>query len=100
MWATTPTRWRRVFIMHLHPEWVLPLSQAGEGIENKHKIKAFSQGWMWAERRWRQVTEDTGIGNPCLATAEKGKRYFEYITHQIAETLLELQDLDTGKAYG
>lgn len=86
-------------LMHLHPEWVLPLSQAGEGAEKKHKIKAFSQGWMWAERRWTQVTEDTGIGNPRLATAEKGKRYFEYITHQIAETLLELQDLDMGKAY-
>lgn len=87
-------------LMHLRPEWVLPLSQAGDGIEKKHKIKEFTQGWMWAERRWTQVTDDTGIGNPKLATPEKGKRYFNYITEKIADVLVQLEALDTTNPYG
>lgn len=87
-------------LMHLRPEWVLPLSQAGDGIEKKHKIKEFTQGWMWAERRWTQVTDDTGIGNPKLATPEKGKHYFNYITEKIADVLVQLEALDTTNPYG
>lgn len=33
-------------LMHLRPDLVLPLSEAGEGNEKKHKIKEFTQGWM------------------------------------------------------
>lgn len=86
-------------LMHLRPEWVLPLSQAGDGVEKKHKIKEFTQGWVWAERRWTQVTDDTGIGNPKLATPEKGERYFKYITEKIADVLVQLEALDTTNPY-
>ena len=41
-------------------------------------------------RAWTRVTEDTGIGNPAKATAEKGKRYLEAITDKIADFLVEL----------
>lgn len=86
-------------LMHLRPDLVLPLSEAGEGNEKKHKIKEFTQGWMWAERRWTQVTDDTGIGNPKLATKEKGERFFFYITQKIGNVLVELDLLDTTNPY-
>lgn len=86
-------------MMHLAPELVLPLEEAGEGHENKHKIKAFTEGWVWAERKWSAVTQDTGIGNPKLATAEKGALFFKMITEKIGSVLLELDGLDINNMY-
>ena len=39
-----------------------------EGDGKKFRIKAFNESWAWAERKWTQVTSDTGIGNPSKAT--------------------------------
>lgn len=85
--------------MHLAPELVLPLKDAGMGTERKHKIKAFREGWFWSERRWSQVTEDTGIGDPSESTADKGKAFFETITHKIAEVIIELDKCDVDDMY-
>jgi creatinine amidohydrolase len=41
-------------------------------------------------RHWNRVSEDTGIGNPCLATAEKGRRFAEAVTRKYALLLKEL----------
>ncbi|SCD20533.1 creatininase [Proteiniphilum saccharofermentans] len=86
-------------LLHLRPELVLPLDEAGEGKEKKHKIEALRQGWFWAERRWSQVTEDTGIGDPKASTADKGKRFFETITEKVAAVLLELAQNDINNMY-
>lgn len=86
-------------LLHLRPELVLPLEEAGEGKEKKHKIEALREGWFWAERRWSQVTEDTGIGDPSTSTSEKGKRFFETITQRIADVLLELAKTDIDRMY-
>ncbi len=86
-------------MLHLRPDLVHPLENAGSGNEKKHKIKAFSEGWLWSERKWSQITDDTGVGNPSLATAEKGKIFFEAITARIAEALVELEKLDVNDMY-
>lgn len=86
-------------LMHLAPDLVLPLDEAGEGRENKHKIKAFTEGWVWAERKWSAVSPDTGIGNPKLATAEKGAAFFRMVTEKIGQVLVELDSLDTNNMY-
>ncbi len=67
-------------LLYFTPELVLPLDQAGDGHEKKHRIKAFSEGWVWAERKWSQISADTGTGNPKNATREKGERYFKAVT--------------------
>lgn len=85
--------------MYLRPELVLPLSEAGEGKEKKHKIKEFTEGWMWSERKWSKITADTGVGNPKLATAEKGERYFKFITEKIANVFIQLEKLDVEHPY-
>lgn len=86
-------------MQHVAPERMLPLSEAGSGAARKFKIGAFREGWAWAPRQWRQVTEDTGSGNPAAATAEKGKRYVEAVCGKIADFLLELAKADTSKMY-
>jgi creatinine amidohydrolase len=86
-------------MLHVAPERVRPLSEAGPGKARRWKIAAFREGWAWAPRRWRQVTDDTGVGNPAAATAEKGKRYVEAVTAKIADFLVELARADTSKMY-
>jgi creatinine amidohydrolase len=85
--------------MHLVPDLVLPLSQAGSGKARAYRFKAFEEGWAWAPRRWTQVTNDTGVGSPAQATTEKGRRYFEAVTGKIAEFLVELAQADVNDLY-
>lgn len=86
-------------LLHLKPELVLPLSEAGSGTERKNKIKAFSEEWAWTERLWSQVSEDTGIGNPKKATKEKGEKYFRAVTEKIAQLFIELSQADKDDLY-
>ncbi len=86
-------------MLHLKPEWVLPLSQAGEGVAKKYRFKAMHEGWGWAERRWTKITADTGIGNPAKATAEKGERFFKLLTEKIGEFLFEVATTDRDEFY-
>ena len=55
-------------MMHLRPDLVRPLSEAGAGHERKSKIEAMQEGWLWAERPWSQISADTGVGDPKAAT--------------------------------
>lgn len=86
-------------LLHLRPDLVLPLEEAGDGSARKFKVKALREGWAWAERKWSQVTADTGVGDPSKATAEKGKRYFEDVTQKIGGFLVELAQADTKDIY-
>ncbi len=86
-------------MQHVAPDLVSPLSEAGSGAARKFKISAFREGWAWAPRNWRQVTDDTGSGNPAAATPEKGKRYVEAVIEKLADFLVELAKADTAKLY-
>lgn len=86
-------------LLYLKPDLVLPLLEAGLGAEKKHRIKEFSEGWIWAERRWSKISEDTGVGNPKLATKDKGELFFKMITEKIAKVLIELDQLDLDNQY-
>jgi creatinine amidohydrolase len=86
-------------IMHIAPELVLPLSQAGTGKARVPKFKARKEGWVWFPRAWTKVTEDTGIGNPKKATPEKGAQYLEAITDKIADFFVEFVKTDPDKFY-
>lgn len=86
-------------LLHLVPELVLPLEEAGCGVEKKIKIKGIREGWVWAERKWSEATEDTGIGNPKKATKEKGERYFETITDKLSELFIDVARADLDDLY-
>jgi creatinine amidohydrolase len=86
-------------IQYLFPQLVLPLNEAGSGAEKKPKIAAFKQGWAWAERKWSQVTADTGIGDPSKSTSEKGGIYLDDVTKSLGDFIYELSVIDKSEFY-
>ncbi len=86
-------------LLYLKPELVLPKEEWGDGKERKNKIKAFSEGWVWVERKWSQISEDTGVGNPKAATKEKGEKYFNAVTEKIADLFYEISKADIQNLY-
>ncbi len=77
-------------IMHIRPDLVRPLGEAGPGQAKTIRISGFKEGWATSQRRWTKVTADTGVGDPKLATAAKGEAYLEAITHKLSRFLIEL----------
>lgn len=86
-------------MLHLKPDLVLPLSEAGDGTEKKSKVKGLREGWAWSERRWSEITKDTGVGNPKAATAAKGKAYFASVTDKVAELMMDIANVDVSDLY-
>jgi creatinine amidohydrolase len=86
-------------MQYISPELVLPLNEAGKGDSKKFKIEAFNENWAWAERKWSQVTSDTGIGNPCKASFAKGERCFNEIVNKISRLMIELSEADINNMY-
>jgi creatinine amidohydrolase len=85
-------------IMHLRPDLVV-MSDAGDGTARKFKIAAIREGWAWAERKWSQVTMDTGVGNPKSATAAKGEAYFKAVTEKVSQLFIEVAKSDKNNLY-
>ena len=81
------------------PDWVRPLSEAGEGRERPFKIAALREGRAWTQRDWVRATVDTGVGNPGPASPEKGQRCFEEVSRKIGEFLVELAAADLDDLY-
>lgn len=86
-------------MMHVAPHLVRPLSEAGSGSERRWRMEALREGWAWAPRRWTEISADTGVGNPALATAEKGARYSAQVTRRVSDFLVELAAADLGDLY-
>ncbi|HUX57671.1 MAG TPA: creatininase family protein [Bacteroidales bacterium] len=86
-------------MQYLVPELVLPLHVAGSGASKKFKIKALNEKWAWAERKWSQVTSDTGVGNPHKATSEKGEKCFNEVVKQTGNLMIELSEADINNMY-
>ena len=63
------------------------------------KIKAFAEKWVWAERKWSQISADTGVGNPHAATSEKGEKYFKAVTEKIGDLFVQLAQCDINDMY-
>lgn len=76
-------------MMHYHPELV-NLEEAGEGNYKPFALKTLQEKVAWIPRNWQKVSDDTGIGNPKLATAEKGRRYAEAVAEKYAQLFREL----------
>ena len=79
-------------MMHYHPELV-NLAEAGSGDSRTFALEGLRQKTAWLPRHWTKVTSDTGIGNPLLATAEKGKRFAAAVADRYATLLHDLATL-------
>ena len=86
-------------ILHYFPDLVLPLDEAGEGRLKQSKLKAVREKTAWAPRQWDKVSDDTGVGNPKKSSAEKGKKFIDDVTTQIAAYFVELASCDIHDLY-
>jgi creatinine amidohydrolase len=86
-------------IMHLRPDLVSPLSDAGDGAAKKFRITGIREGWAWAERKWLQVTKDTGVGDPRKASPEKGEKFFKAVTEKVGKFFVEVGKADRNDLY-
>jgi len=86
-------------MMHIMPDLVLPLSDAGEGRARKFRVTGLREGWAWAPRAWTKVTDDTGVGNPRAATAERGEKFLDAVANRISGFLVELAAADPDDMY-
>lgn len=86
-------------VMHLRPDLVRPLAEAGDGAERPFRVAALREGWAWAPRDWRLMTADTGVGDPAAATPDKGAAFFEAVTVRLASFLVELAAMDPADPY-
>ncbi len=86
-------------MLHMRPDLVLPKEQWGKGKSRVPKLESFASGLAWTERRWPDVTDDTGIGNPERATREKGEAFFTHVTHALAKLFIDLSRQDVSDFY-
>ncbi len=86
-------------MLYYFPELVLPLGKAGSGKAKKFSIDALNRKKAWTPRNWTNVTEDTGIGNPEKATAEKGKKFLDAVISEMADFLIDLGKHDIADLY-
>ncbi len=72
-------------IMHVAPNLVVTDRESwGDGHAKPSVFDGVRGGWAWLPRRWTQVTEDTGVGNPVAATAEKGETFVAQAVKRIS----------------
>jgi len=83
-------------MMHYHPDLVR-LEEAGEGRAKSFAIDALREGKVWIPRHWTLVTDDTGIGNPALSTAEKGRRFADACADGFAKFLKDFAQIKNQK---
>lgn len=86
-------------MLSIAPDLVLPLGEAGPGKARQFAVQGLREGWAWAPRRWTQVTEDTGVGNPAAASAAKGAEFLRAVSERLAGFLTELAAADADSFY-
>ena len=86
-------------IMHYFPHLVRPLDEAGDGNAKTSKLKGVVNKTAWIPRQWKKVSEDTGVGNPKKASAEKGEKYLDDLTAKIGDFFVEMAASDLKDLY-
>ncbi len=76
-------------MMYYHPE-LANLDEAGKGDYKTFALKSLREKAAWIPRNWQKVSKDTGIGNPALSTAEKGKKFAADTANKYAELFADL----------
>jgi len=80
-------------IMHYHPELV-NLDEAGSGESKPFAMASLNEKVAWTPRRWDKATIDSGVGNPKMASAEKGARYVKPIIQKLTQLITEVAEKD------
>lgn len=84
-------------LLHICPDWVR-MEQAGGGATVPFALAALKAPGVWTPRPWSATHPDTGCGDPAQAAAEKGKRYMEIVSGEIARVLVALANAEKGQS--
>ena len=86
-------------MLHVAPQLVADRSLWGDGIARRNVLPGTAEGWAWTPRRWTQVTDDTGVGNPREATAVQGAAFIAEAVERISALCVKLATVDTSELY-
>lgn len=76
-------------MMHYYPGLVR-MELAGNGKSRPFAIEGLNRKVGWLPRNWAKVSDDTGIGDPSKASADKGRRYAEAVVDAYARLIYDL----------
>jgi creatinine amidohydrolase len=85
-------------VLHLRPELV-DMKSAGPQSKAEFRLAGMRAGWARAPRPWEKFTTDSGAGDPRQATAEKGARFFDAVTRELAAFLVELSTAKIDESF-
>jgi creatinine amidohydrolase len=85
-------------VLHLRPELV-DMASASPQPTAKYRLAGMQAGWARAPRPWEKYTQDSGAGDPRAATAEKGARFFDAVTQELAAFLVDLSNAKIDAAF-
>lgn len=87
-------------VMHVAPHLVVPDRRTwGDGSTNPSTLEGVRTGVAWMPRRWTQATNDTGVGDPRAATAERGATFMTQAVERIAAFCCELAVADPARLW-
>lgn len=75
-------------MLHYYPDLVR-MDLAGDGKFNRFAIEGLNNKVAWMPRDWSKTTQDTGVGYPKKATAEKGKAYMEAVIPKMVQFVVD-----------
>lgn len=80
------------------PELMKP-ELADPGTARPTQLDGINRGWISITRPWHLVSENTGLGNPMAATAEKGQRLMEVLVERLSSFLVDLAALPMSEEF-
>lgn len=82
-------------VMHVAPHLVAPdRATWGSGHARPSVFDGVRAGWAWLPRRWTQVTDDTGVGDPRAASEATGAAFVAQAVERIAMFCAQLAVAD------
>lgn len=67
----------------------------GKGdIKQGFSIDGLNKKTAWVPRHWDKVSEDSGVGNPATASAEKGEKFISIVVDKLSDLVVEMVTKD------
>jgi creatinine amidohydrolase len=72
---------------------------ADNGAARPTRFTAINRGWVSITRPWHLVSQNTGIGNPAQASADKGRKLMDVLVERLGGFLVELANAEMGETF-
>lgn len=86
-------------VLHVAPHLVADRRVWSDGHARQSVLEGVREGWAWTPRRWTQVTDDTGVGDPREATATLGEAFLSDAVRRISALCTHLATVDPKELY-